>query len=434
MYTKLQHPSFTAQSLPWTDPLALAGGIMDPYWVLLYSGVQAGYSGRYSYLAWNLAERVESQDFSAFEQRLAYTGQPFDPAWFGYMGYGLKDCLETLTPEQPNWITLPKLFMMRFHALCVFDHEIKTVTLWSDVIHPVVPAASETPAFTPAVTRLTSNMTQAEYLKNVQHLVDRIHAGDLYQANLTRKFIGEWDSTPDGFSLFRKLCNVSPAPYSVYMQMDDTAILSSSPERFLTIDANGQVTARPIKGTAARNHNPAQDHSSRDALISSSKDRAENLMIVDLMRNDLSRACLPGSVETKTLFEVTTHPTVHHMSSTVIGKKKPELTALDVVKCCFPPGSMTGAPKIRAMNVCAELEGHARGVYSGAIGWFGGDGSCDLSVVIRTLIIKRNRFEFQVGGGIVADSTPALEMAETFHKARGILLALGLPHTHMETI
>jgi para-aminobenzoate synthetase component 1 len=434
MPTSVHHSTPPAQSLPWAEPLDIASGIRDTHWVLLYSGAQADYSGRYSYLAWDVAERVEGRDFSEFEKKYINTGERLDGAWFGYLGYGLKDGLESLTPEQPNWLTLPNLHMLRFHTICEFDHEQKTITLWSDKPGIALPTTREQNKKIPPVEKIRSNMSKADYLKKVSYLVERIRGGDLYQANLTRKFTGEFESPTDNFTLYRKLCEKTPAPYSVFMQLGDTAILSSSPERFLTMDANGHITVRPIKGTAPRNTDEKTDAQSRDTLAASSKDRAENLMIVDLMRNDLARACVPGTVEVKTLFEVTTHPTIHHMSSTIVGEKKPELSAIAVVKNCFPPGSMTGAPKIKAMNICAELEREARGIYSGAIGWFAGDGSCDLSVVIRTLIIQGKTFEFQVGGGIVADSVPEREWQETLDKAKGLSLALDLRKEQLEAL
>ncbi|MDE3038695.1 MAG: anthranilate synthase component I family protein, partial [Pseudomonadota bacterium] len=213
---------------------------------------------------------------------------------------------------------------------------------------------------------------------------------------------------------------------SAFLRLGGTSILSSSPELFLKIDAGGQMRARPIKGTAPRSDDPARDRQLRDALAASAKDRAENLMIADLMRNDFSRSCVPGSVGAESLFDVTSHATIHHLSSTITGKKHHGRSTIEAVKACFPPGSMTGAPKIRAMQLCSELERRERGVYSGAIGWFGGDGSCELSVVIRTLVLRDKRFEFQVGGGIVADSTPEGELQEMMDKSRGILAALGL--------
>lgn len=197
------------------------------------------------------------------------------------------------------------------------------------------------------------------------------------------------------------------------------------------MDAEGRVTVRPIKGSAPRGRTPEEDARFRDSLTLSEKDRAENLMIVDLMRNDLARGCVPGSVNVSNLFELTTHPLVHHLSSTISGVKREEVSALQLVAGCFPPGSMTGAPKVGAMRLCTALERLERGVYSGALGWFGGDGSVDLSVVIRTLVVQENRFEFQVGGGVVADSTPEGEWREALVKARGLARLLGISENQL---
>jgi para-aminobenzoate synthetase component 1 len=277
-------------------------------------------------------------------------------------------------------------------------------------------------------------MTRAQYEAKVAQIVRRIHAGELYQANLTRKFYGSFTDIPGSFALFERLCAASPAPYSAYIKAGDSAILSSSPERFLRIEPDGSVTTRPIKGSIGRSADASADAAAKQALAKSAKDRAENLMIVDLMRNDLARISIPGSVQVDGLFEITSHPHVHHMASTVSAHKEPHIPPLDVIKACFPPGSMTGAPKIRAIRLCTELERLERGVYSGALGWLGGDGSADLSVVIRTLILQGRRFEFQVGGGIVADSTPEGEWRETIVKARGIAGALGIPVERLEAL
>ena len=418
------------QSLPWSDPLDLASDLMqrgDSHWVLLYSGVQASYSGRFSILAYDHARTLQGEDFCVLADKLTQNRERFDNAWFGYLGYGLKDGLEILAHDQPNWLHLPNLYMMQFHTILLFDHVECSVAVWSDRDDPSLPTPVSPAALrTNRVQNLSSNMTKEQYLDHAVTIIDRIRAGDLYQANLTRKFTGNFETKPAPFELFRRLCSVSPSPYSAFIRMGDTYALSSSPELFLHIDANGQIRARPIKGTSARFSDPALDAQSRAMLENSAKDRAENLMIVDLMRNDLSKTCIAGSVRTPALFEVTSHATVHHMSSTVTGTKSPECTTLDAITHCFPPGSMTGAPKIRAMNVCSELELVERGMYSGAVGWLGGDGSCELSVVIRTLLVNGNRFEFQVGGGIVADSVPENEFKEIIDKAKGILECLGI--------
>ena len=369
------------------------------------------------------------------KKKLSADGAPFDNAWFGYLGYGLKDCLETLVPDRPNWLALPDLCMMQFNSIYQFDHDERTVTLWQKHTKPRFSVSAPAPdIYPPRVSSLRSNMSKKDYLESAAQIIECIHRGDLYQANLTRKFMGEFAESPDAFALFRKLCAVSPAPYSAFLRLGDTCILSSSPELFLHIGSDGHIRTRPIKGTAPRFGDLTQDQQSRERLAVSAKDRAENLMIVDLMRNDLSRACIPGSVMNPSLFEVTSHATIHHMSSTVTGQKSPGCSTLDAVKHCFPPGSMTGAPKITAMNLCSRMEKLQRGVYSGAIGWFGSDGSCELSVVIRTLILRGQRFEFQVGGGIVADSTPAMEMAETMEKSKGIMSALGLSAMDLERL
>lgn len=414
------------QSLPWTDPMALAASVEEDQWVLLYSGVQTHYSGRYSYLAHHLAESVEGDNFDALARVLSDDKGCMENAWFGYLGYGLKDRLETL-PADTSYLSYPKLCMMRFKSIYRFDHHTQTLTRWSDGDIPLLKATTPKSLIYPlAVSELSSNMDKDCYLNHVKTVIQHIHQGDLYQANLTRKFTGKFENIPDSFSLFAQLCSLSPAPYSAYIRNKDTAILSSSPELFLQVDAQGNMRSRPIKGTSARHDDPKHDIQSRQTLETSTKDRAENLMIVDLMRNDFSRACKAGSVETSALYEVTTHANVHHMSGTISGKKRGDVSTLDAVKYCFPPGSMTGAPKIRAMELCTSLEELERGIYSGAIGWFGGDGSCELSVVIRTLVMEGTQFEFQVGGGIVADSIPEQEFQETRDKARGILAALGL--------
>ena len=318
---------------------------------------------------------------------------------YGYFGYELRHELENYPTDAKTYIKTPPLKLMKLK----YEEITEQLTL---------PKSSPIPA----VTKFGSNMTDAEYLQKVAHIIEKIKAGELYQANLTRKFYGEFETAPDAFNIFCKLAEISPAPYSAFMRMGDIYIISASPEKFITME-NGFVTSTPIKGTLT-SARPAAE------LAASEKDRAENLMIVDLMRNDLARVC--KNVKVEKLFEVTSYPQYHHMSSTITGET--DKSALDVITACFPPGSMTGAPKIAAVKLCTELEGWERGIYSGALGWVEPN-STDLSVVIRTLIIKGNKFEFQVGGGIVADSVPELEFAETISKASGIMQVLGLAAT-----
>lgn len=424
---------YTAKNILWCSPLELAEHINEQYWVLLYSGIKTEYSGRYSFLACAMREQIKSDNFLELANSLSHDRACFENAWFGYLGYGLKDALENLEKDESDWLKMPPLHMMRFGNIYQFDHDTKTITLWSDgKSEPTPPTPQILKNGQPKIVNIHSNMTRSEYIEKAAYIIERIHAGDLYQANLTRKFYGEFTATPNYFQIFKKLCSVSPAPYSAFIRLDNDYILSSSPELFLNIDAAGKVITRPIKGTAPRGTDKISDDILRKNLGNSEKDRAENLMIVDLMRNDLAKSCIAGSVKTDALFDITTHATIHHLSSTISGKKSPDCSTINAIRAAFPAGSMTGAPKISAINLCSKLEKQERGVYSGAIGWFGGDGSCELSVVIRTLLMRDNKFEFQVGGGIVADSTPENELSELINKAKGILLALEIPINMIE--
>lgn len=412
----------------WVEPLALvagleASGVQD--YALLYSSLHLPYSGRYSLLGWDAAEEVRGDRFDLLAGKLTKNRPPLEQSWIGYFGYGLKDCLERLPKDPPGNLDLPHLWMRRYNHLARFDHELKHVEYSGEFsLNP----ATITPLAESLVMpgSLRSNMSKADYLDKVRFLVARIHEGEFYQANLTRKFWMEVKPSLSSLALFHKLIEVSPAPYSALLKMDGYSIISSSPEKFLTITADGKIEARPIKGTSARYSDPEKDRISREWLQNSAKNRAENLMIVDLMRHDLSKTTLPGSISVKNPFEVTSYATIHHMASCIQGQRALESTTLDVIQGCFPSGSMTGAPKIRAMQRCTELEAMERGVYSGAIGWLGGDGSADLSVVIRTMILRENYLEFQVGGGIVADSIPEEEWQESLNKARGMAGSLGM--------
>ena len=421
------------KKLNWLHPLNIAANIpkTEQSWALLYSGLQTPHSGRYSILALDKQEEV-SETFSALENKLSCHDNKLDNAWFGYFGYGLKNALEKLTVDAPSYINSPDLFFARYGTILVFDHEENCVEVWGenenvDRLSCIVYRYKE-PTINDKlqVINVSSNMTREQYLAKVTTIKDAISRGDIYQANLTRKFFGEINADANPFNIFQKLCEISPAPYSAFIKNDDLSIISSSPERFLYIDKNGNVNTRPIKGSSARHPDKEGDIKAKAALAASEKDRAENLMIVDLSRNDLARNCVPGSIKVGELFGIETYSTVHHMVSSVSGIKNPDATTLELIKGCFPPGSMTGTPKIKAMEICSGLEKLKRGIYSGAIGWLGGDGSADLAVTIRTIIIKGNKFEFQVGGAIVNDSVAETEFLETMTKAKGVATALGI--------
>ncbi len=423
------------RTINWIAPLDLAASIpeSEDKWVLLYSGMNSGFFGRYSILALRAKNEINSDDFTELSDILSDNNHKFTNGWFGYLGYGLKNKLEKLSQDTDSYINMPHLWLINFGTIILFDHEQRQVKIWSE-------DDFELPDITPAekldftTQNLRSNMNKAEYLDKVDRIKSSINRGDLYQANLTRKFTGEIAGKFRPVDIFCKLCEISPAPYSAFLKFSEKTVISSSPERFLHINSDGVADTRPIKGSAARFEDEAEDKKSLDALGNSEKDRAENLMIVDLCRNDLSRGCEVGSIKVKNLFEITSYATVHHMVSTVTGQKSAGTSSLDLVKGCFPPGSMTGAPKIKAMQLCSALESKQRGVYSGAIGWFGGDGSVDLSVVIRTIIMDGNKFEFQVGGAIVADSDPIAEFEETLIKAKAVAKSLGIDKQQLRII
>ena len=421
-----------AQPLPWMSPLEAAAAVDEDYWVLLYSGAAPGQK---SFLAHGLKQQLKAEDFEPLIAIQSKQSQPFHERWFGYFGYDLKHSLEELKPQPAHDFGLPNLWLMQFHHLYVFDHAAQKLVRYSSMPQaaPLSPRPLE-PYSPAAIISLGSNMSRSDYLGHVQTILHAIHAGTLYQANLTRKFFGEWAQPVDALALFDRLRRISPAAYSAYLRLGDCHIISSSPELFLRASSDGRITSEPIKGSARRSAIPQEDEAARQRLRRSEKDRAENLMIVDLMRHDFSRCCEVGSVEVEALCALTTHPTIHHLSSIIHGKLRSDQTTLQAIAACFPPGSMTGAPKISAMNLCTMLEQDARGVYSGALGWLDADGSAELSVVIRTLIINKTKFEFQVGGGIVADSLPEAELEETITKARALCLALGIDSTALHSL
>ena len=249
-----------------------------------------------------------------------------------------------------------------------------------------------------------------------------ILAGDIYQANVAQSFVA---TRPDGvasFDLYRQLRAANPAPFAAYLDQGGRQILSSSPELFLRSDGR-RVETRPIKGTARRDTDPAADRAAADALAASAKNRAENVMIVDLLRNDLSRVCKPASVSVPTLCAVESYAGLHHLVSAVTGTLRPEVDTLDLVAASFPGGSITGAPKLRAMEIIAAIEGRARGEYCGAIGWLGFDGAMALNIAIRTIVATGDQFEFAVGGGITLLSDPDEEFEETLVKAGRLFAA-----------
>lgn len=275
-----------------------------------------------------------------------------------------------------------------------------------------------------SLTRPVARHEPLEYLQLIEAAQKHIAAGDVYQVCLTNELvsIGEVDS----LYAFLRLREANPTPYAAYLRHGAVAVACSSPEQFLRVSASGLVSTKPIKGTRRRSADAVEDDRLASELAHDPKERAENLMIVDLMRNDLGRVCEPQSVSVPSLFAVETYATVHQLVSSVTGQLGPGKSSIDAVQAAFPGGSMTGAPKLRAMEIIEALEAGERGVYSGVLGYFGADGSADLGMVIRSVVFKGNQVRIGVGGGITADSEPLAEVAETQLKAGAMLAALGL--------
>ena len=359
----------------------------------------------------------------------------------GYFAYDAGRCIERLPATARADLDLPDVWLGAYDAIAAVDHAGSEVlvlalplpgredaalaaaaALAARLRQPPAPAAWAEPV----AGAVDSNFTAAAYRAAVARAREYIHAGDVFQVNLAQRFRAPLSGHP--WSLYRRLRRASPAPFAAYLHGDGFAILSASPERFLQVQPGGRVETRPIKGTRRRGATPAEDLALRSELAASEKDRAELLMIVDLARNDLGRVCAYGSVRVPELRRLEAHPTVWHTVATVAGRLRPGVTAGQLLRAAFPGGSVTGAPKVRAMEIIEELEGVRRGVYCGALGYLSFDGHADLNIVIRTLVCRGDRVYFHAGGGIVADSDPAAEYEETLVKAAALLQAvLGHP-------
>ncbi|MFN5159099.1 MAG: aminodeoxychorismate synthase component I [Rhodoluna sp.] len=270
---------------------------------------------------------------------------------------------------------------------------------------------------------ISSRHSDEEYLALIESCKSSIAKGDAYQLCLTNQI--SIDTANDPFAVYLNLRSISPAPYSAYIKLGDKAIVSSSPEQFLKV-SNGLVSTKPIKGTRPRGKTQEEDLQLAEELRTNEKERAENLMIVDLMRNDLALVSEPDDVVVEKLFEVESYASVHQLVSTVVAKLKPGLDVFDAIKAAFPAGSMTGAPKKSAMEILSGLEKGPRGIYSGALGFIGSNGSCELGMTIRTIVFEKGKATIGIGGGITIDSVASEELAETKLKAKALLSALGV--------
>ncbi|MBI2264775.1 MAG: aminodeoxychorismate synthase component I [Armatimonadetes bacterium] len=345
-------------------------------------------------------------------------GGAFSGGLVGYISYDAGRLLEKIPNLGREPSGVPDLFFGFYRDLYVFDHRNgKLLTLGNP---PERRFASLKP-LSPGARPLESDFTRKGYCDAVRKAQEYIACGDIYQVNLSQRF--QLPFREDPASLYLRLRRLTPAPFSAYLDCGDFQVLSTSPERFLKLEARSAETC-PIKGTRPRSEDPVEDERLAQELLSSIKDRAEHLMIVDLERNDLGRVCRYGSVHVEEFEELHRFPQVSHLISTVKGDLRENISPFDLIRATFPGGSITGAPKIRSMEIIEELEPVRRGVYTGAIGYIGFQDTLDLNIAIRTMIVQKDLAHFHVGGGIVADSDPEAEYQETLDKARGIMMAL----------
>jgi para-aminobenzoate synthetase component I len=375
---------------------------------------------------------------------------PFQGGWAGLLGYELGHAFEAL-PETSSaaWPdTWPDVWLGLYDTLAVFDAQRQKAWALSwgltdasqfdhalaeqrahnlanliEAAQPLRPRAVEAP------TNLALNPAQSRALveNQIARAIDYIQAGDIFQANISARFSGHLEHGDTPFNLFSRLMGRHPSPFAAYLSLGDKIVASHSPERFISRTCSGLLETRPIKGTATRHKDSIQDARNAQALLASQKDRAENLMIVDLMRNDIARVCEAGSVKVPRLCDLESFSTVHHLVSEVRGQQKPGLGFFDALRSCFPPGSITGAPKVRAMEIISELEGEPRGPWCGSMIRVGFDGAADSNVLIRTAACQKQddrwHIDARAGAGIVADSEPSQEYEEILVKARALRIA-----------
>ena len=429
--------------------------------------------GRYSFLtadpfAWLEAQPGEldawqqvTEFLNTFRtQRHAGCG-PFQGGLAGIFSYDLNRSLETIPPPEFDEFSVPAIALGAYDIVIVWDHLAETVKIVSQGLpetnldsrreraearanqfrqtllskepqpptpfRPAEPNLALAPQFQVNSTTpgLTSNFSADRYIHAVQSAVDYIYAGDVFQINLAQRLL--FPSNGSAAELYQRLRKCNPAPFAGYFDIGPCQIVSASPERFLSV-RNRVVETRPIKGTRRRTRHPEVDLQVARELEASEKDRAENIMIVDLMRNDLSRVCRDDSIKVQQLCELETYHRVLHLVSSVEGTLRDDATLVDLLKAAFPGGSITGAPKVRAMEIIAELEPTARGAYCGSLGYLGFDGNADLNILIRTITAAKGYWQIPVGGGIVAQSQPQNEYEETWTKAAGMLAALKPTH------
>jgi para-aminobenzoate synthetase component 1 len=373
---------------------------------------------------------------------------PFTGGAVGYFGYDAGRHLEKLPHHSKDDLKLPECSFGFYDVIYAYDHlKNRSYLISTGFPEPEesarlrraqerqdefkkrltdvrpINSISAFPSIVPP--KVTCNFTHDEYLTAVEQARQYIIDGDIFEVNLSQRFEVSLSMTP--MVLYDRLRYINPAPFAAYLDCGGFSIVSASLERFLKLSGNIAET-RPIKGTRKRGATDIEDQALAAELLASDKDRAENMMIVDLSRNDLGRVCRYGTVKVTALAVLETFPTVFHLTSTIVGELAEGNNRIDLLKAAFPGGSVTGAPKVRAMEIIDELEPTRRGIYTGAIGWLGFNGDFDLNIAIRTIVAKSKKAHFQVGGAVTFDSNPEAEYQETLHKARALFQALGANH------
>lgn len=419
--------------------------------ILLDSSSNNHALSRYSYIAVNPIKVITKSPLQEIDKFITNNFKlenssdkfptPFNGGIVGFTGYEFGKTLEDRSPAKYNDLEIPDYAFGIYDVIAAFDNLKQKA--W--VIAVDINNLSKTNAKKRAenlAKKLTASAydsseqydvpninwleetSQNDFENMVKKTIECIKAGDIYQANITRRYVAELDTKLDYFGLYKEIRKNNPAPFSAYINIDSNhAILSASPERFLRLGSDGKVETRPIKGTRPRIQNDKlADLAMIKELQNSHKDQSENLMIVDLMRNDISKVCEKQSVKVPSLFNVETFENVHHIVSIVTGKLRKDKNASHLLASTFPGGSITGAPKIKAMEIINKLEPSKRGIYCGSIMWINTDGSMDSSIVIRTMIASKNTLVVQTGSGIVAESNPTDEYLETIDKVKALLI------------
>ncbi len=447
---RLHHLPYFTDSTRYFSPLSQL-----PWAVFLDSGFPGSQQGRYDIMAAEPVCTLEThgtlttitrpsgavvskadpfellrQELARFRIADANREWPFAGGALGYFAYDLARRLENLPVIAQNEDPVADMAVGIYRWAVVVDHHRRQAVLagyglaeaqWHALIARFKPAEVVCPVSFNLLSPITANLDKTAYGLGFARIKQYLKEGDCYQVNFAQRFSAR--CTGDLWPVYLALRQANPAPFSAYLNFPEVKVLSSSPERFLKLH-NGQVETKPIKGTVPRKKDPVADQQQIQALKNSGKNRAENLMIVDLLRNDLGKTCQPGSVRVPILFAVESYATVHHLVSTVTGELAADYDALELLKRCFPGGSITGAPKIRAMQIIEALEPHRRGVYCGAIGYIGFNGNMDTNIAIRTMLHSHNSIRFWAGGGIVNDSLLDEEYQECFDKAAAMMAVL----------